>query len=577
MAITNKIRVFFNLDAIGEKFDFFKLTTSEKYIPRGAYLLDKPQTALKALSVAFDYGRSAFVMFPKGAMGKGELISQIGDERISISSLHPSEIKEYILVRLFLYALGNYVSDEYQFNNLTGKLYLNQPEFAAKNGKSIMALGIDVDQNLCMSIEATTFTLLSVFKGKSAKKLAGSDYPKYILGSNGKLRRCLQADAGDKVYIRKGMPGRKAEYPFLSLRPEEARNTKSYYLYSTISQLRKRFGELLQIELCSLRKTAGVGTRLDSGFVERSIAKLSPVPVVAVDKVEDDLYREDFKRLVESISKRLGKPIEIAGDIVPGAANIVFIHSKDYYEEITDPYAALPREEVIQCVTVEDTMNKIIKDSAAVINTIIKEIAIKTDLVAGSISLDDWSAFGFEGNWYFGTEIDRNRYFMEVRKDGTFAFHLPQSFGGFKDEIVSGLNEEMDGYDSKGKTIIANDKGDICLISRTNLFCLPSQEVFSLSEISRSKQSRDALLEGVVDINLFEENGKTYYSSGMIGAGMNTGMPHASILYSVETIKGKSIIADLLATMSVMFVKYNGFTVLPYPVKYLREYIKTIQ
>ena len=34
----------------------------------------------------------------------------------------------------------------------------------------------------------------------------------------------------------------------------------------------------------------------------------------------------------------------------------------------------------------------------------------------------------------------------------------------------------------------------------------------------------------------------------------------------------KNIAYDLLELMCVAFVKYNSFTVLPYPVKYLGEY-----
>ena len=55
---------------------------------------------------------------------------------------------------------------------------------------------------------------------------------------------------------------------------------------------------------------------------------------------------------------------------------------------------------------------------------------------------------------------------------------------------------------------------------------------------------------------------------------MNASIPKANLLYKVTVVNGRNIIESVLGMMSVMFVKYNNFTVLPYPMKYLREYIK---
>ena len=82
------------------------------------------------------------------------------------------------------------------------------------------------------------------------------------------------------------------------------------------------------------------------------------------------------------------------------------------------------------------------------------------------------------------------------------------------------------------------------------------------------------MLEGIVDICFYEKDNQHYYSSGMVGKGMNTGIPKASLIYKVDLLKGQNILESLLKTMSVAFVKYNSFTVLPYPFKYLREYIE---
>ena len=43
--------------------------------------------------------------------------------------------------------------------------------------------------------------------------------------------------------------------------------------------------------------------------------------------------------------------------------------------------------------------------------------------------------------------------------------------------------------------------------------------------------------------------------------------------YNINVIKGQNFIEDILETMAVSFVKYKSFTVMPYPTKYLNEYI----
>jgi hypothetical protein len=105
---------------------------------------------------------------------------------------------------------------------------------------------------------------------------------------------------------------------------------------------------------------------------------------------------------------------------------------------------------------------------------------------------------------------------------------------------------------------------------------LPNKSVLEKGNISRSKESRLNNLSGIVDINLFNYNDSIYFNSGIVGSGMKYGIPKASLLYKVDVIKGKNIFMDLLNTLSVSFVKYNSFTVLPYPIKYLNEYINMI-
>lgn len=572
MAITNQLAVSFDYRKIDGSFDIFQLTTSDKFIARGAYLLDKPIVSLKARSVVFDYGRTAFLMFSSGQITKSDLAEAIGDETISIKTVPSSGLKDYILLRLFLYSLANYQSEGNCFNNLTGKLYLNRPEWAKPKSRAIMALAIDVDQDLCMSVEATTFTSLSRFQNDKKAKF---EYPKYIIENNGKIRRVLTTDSGQEIYIKKGIPGRKAEYPFFTLWREKMRETKAWFFFKVLRDISARYSEFLTVSPTDIKVVKQVVTKRDSKFVETALSILSTKQLAVIDWTREPLYADDFIDLKSSLEKAVGRPFDVLGEPSKDHCSVMLIHDRETYGKgEDDPYSKIDRNSVVQCVTVEESLNKVIDEKTAVINTIIKELAIKSDLMDGAIRMDDWPSFGFDGDWIFGTQIDKSFYFLRVHPDGSMGFYMPTAFfGDTGDPELDRMISLADDSKAKGKTIIADHKGNVILISRTSRYCLPNPEVFDLNQTSHSKEAREKYLTGVVDINLFDVDGRCFYNSGIIGSIMQPGIPKASLLYEVETLAGENIIESLLSTMSVMFVKYNSFTVLPYPVKYLREFI----
>lgn len=49
------------------------------------------------------------------------------------------------------------------------------------------------------------------------------------------------------------------------------------------------------------------------------------------------------------------------------------------------------------------------------------------------------------------------------------------------------------------------------------------------------------------------------------------GLPHMVHLREIRALQGKNLMDELLPLMDVDFVRYNNYTVLPFPLKYLRE------
>ena len=577
MAIINRLLVQFNYESIDRLYDFYVLTTSDKYINNGAYVLDKPIESLKAESVVFDNGRSLFLMFKKGIIDRFSLMNQIEDIKISTKQVLAHELKEYILFRLFLYSLNNFNSDEIKFNNITGKFYVTSPKWIAKNKKTFKALNINVDQNLYIIGEASTFTLLSLFVNKKSL----FDYPKYDFSNkNGSLKRVLHPD-NDNVYIRKSLFGKKAEIAFFDFSAKGLTNNKVYYIYRVLDLLKKKFEGLCSFVFEELDIIKTIGKNSDEKFDENVKSILAFKDINLINWSNNEEYKDEFGGLLSLFSYgRLGQ-VSSTNKIVSGAYNLVYLHNKEYYEQnkFNDPYKNFSPNEVIQHVTIEDSADKLINNNEAIYNTILKEFLIKDDIVNRKrISLDDWSSFGFTEDYIFGKEKDGIHYFIVVAPDGSFdLIHKTNNLTSFNNPTLDKCSDYLTNNRGKEKTVIANPNGDVIVVSRTASFALPNHKIFEVDKIGRSKEERERYLSGVVDINLYEKNGKTLYSVGVKGSGMNTSIPKAAHLYQVDVIEGTNFVEELMETMAVSFVKYKSFTVMPYPIKYLNEYILMIE
>ena len=120
------------------------------------------------------------------------------------------------------------------------------------------------------------------------------------------------------------------------------------------------------------------------------------------------------------------------------------------------------------------------------------------------------------------------------------------------------------------KMIVSDEEGNVNIVYNSGFIPLPRKELFDTNS-PRNKESRDEYLAGVLDVNSYE--GGLQYSAGPIGKGVNMSIPSAPNIYDIKIQNGENIIFDLIETLGVQFVKYNNFTVLPYPFKYLREWI----
>ena len=127
--------------------------------------------------------------------------------------------------------------------------------------------------------------------------------------------------------------------------------------------------------------------------------------------------------------------------------------------------------------------------------------------------------------------------------------------------------------------MIIDSKGQINVIKDTGIITLPeSDEIKTLlasgDTALRGKARREELLSSCLDIKTYEDSGRLYYFVGTIGEGMRAKIAKASNVRCIEGYnKGPILFNQLLPTMNIPFVHNNQLTVIPFPFKYLREYL----
>ena len=132
----NKLSYRLDKQAIASEYDLFTIETSDKYIKRGAYILDAPTLNRNVKSIVFESGRRALMMMhkdDKNCFLIKELISGVEEgSKLSVAETKIQDIQDCVLLQLLLNALSSYDSNILKFNNLTGHLYCFHPEWVRK-------------------------------------------------------------------------------------------------------------------------------------------------------------------------------------------------------------------------------------------------------------------------------------------------------------------------------------------------------------------------------------------------------------------------------------------------------------
>ncbi len=578
-----------------QKYDLYCIETTDKYIQGGAYILDSPSLNSDIKCVQYSSGRTLIIMMLHKDANKMILrkwLNEVeGGNKLSFHDCNVDDLSDNVLLQLMFNALSSYDSDFLKYSNLTGHLYCFHPDWL-KHGKDrgsdiiwkVPCFEIKVSKNCCLGMDVRTFTSERLKKSISFGKRKFEDYPKYVFGKNYTLRRKLPGDSED-AYIMRQVDGCKTEIPFLDIKDEKHFDRcKVAVLEKIRGTFNSQYDSIANIEF----GYSNIAKRID---YKKNAAKendrrirevLNTTGIHIVDRIGDgysERFCDDMRNL---INRKYGVQATIGKRIKKSSLNICVIHNVEYYDGTEDPHDKEYSGVAVQHVTLEDFSD----NAEFAIDTVVHEVIIKRDIVDGRISLFDWDSTGLNEEVSFGIEEqigDEYRYFfMCVRPDGSFEIK-EQEFTLFEmNEYTDCVNifEDARTASETIKGLIRNQHGEINIIKDTGIITLPETGEIKLllSEGDtklRGREKREELLSSCLDIKTYNDNeGRYCYFVGTIGEGMRWSIPRAANVRCIEGYNGAPLMFDkLLSTMSVTFVRNGQLTVLPFPFKYLREYL----
>lgn len=594
---TNKISYMLNYAEYDNRYDLFCIETSEKYIKRGAYILDAAVLCDGIKAIKFESGRKVTVLMSKNQDNSAklkDLIKCVDDgDKLIFSKLEIKEVEDYILIQLLLNSLGSYDSDYLRFNNLTGHLYCFHPSWI-RHGKDrgtdviwgLQSLEIAVTPALSLTLSVRSFSSELLKNKITFKNKKFEDYPKYVFTANQTLSRKL-SDNSEIGFIMRQIDGEKKEITFLNLQSlEKFEQTKMGVLSRIIDLFNDKYSEVCQLdfEKQEILERIDYTRAVQRENINRISAVLADCGINIVDQICDDyseMFCDNMRELFESkysINARIGKRVK------KDKLNIVLIHNAEYYNGTNDPHDREYKDVAIQYVTLEDFADS----SEFAIATVAHEVIIKRDIVDNKISLFSWDMLGFSEDVSFGMEFeikdDKRYFFMIVHPDGSFDFK-EQEFTLFEMNEYTELVDVFEQAKTASETVkgvVRYEDGAVNVIKDTNLFTVP--EIGQIKDLLyhsdnklRGKERREELLSSSLDIKMFGEGEEKYYFVGTIGEGMKPSIQRSAVIRKVQGVNGAQIkLEKLLPLMNVSFVHNGQLTVIPFPFKYLREYVKMI-
>ena len=402
------------------------------------------------------------------------------------------------------------------------------------------------------------------------------------------MRRKLNVD-NETAFIQRQVEGEKTgSIDFLRVNSlEDFEKSKMGVVGVIVEQFNSKFSGLAEIGFADISEYDSLNydnsVKKENAAIIQSV--LAEANIRIVDGIGDDVSKEVCKQIQDKLLENYMLSAQIGKRITKGHLNIYLIHNADHYSDGNDPYRKSYPDTAVQHITLEDFAGNI----KYALSTVIHELLIKSDLKAGKISLFDWEGLKFTEDIEFGmrSKDDDGReryYFMNIHPNGSFDIKEQELTLFEAEEYIAckDLFTQADNARKKVKGIIRDSHGNINSIVDTGWVTIPEitlihAELRKGNTSLRGKDKREELLTSVTDIHKFNQDNSIYYFVGAIGSGMKYKLHTAANIRKIEPWGDSLILFEkLLPLMNVTFVRNEQLTVIPFPFKYLREYIRSV-
>ena len=526
-------------------------------------------------SIAYETGAVMYILYEKGGYNEEVFSKEVGSKVFSHSLVSPKEIERQVLVKLFMNRLNNFLDNRLSFNNLAGSLFFYDESTIKKKGFRGFKVEVKKEKHandmLYINIAATRFVYITkeeMLKYKTFKTLYTFSDVEHKF-----LRKA--SDDEDEGYINKGFKSNPTKSDFMVLpRKKELENDeintthKVYYYHHTIAlfnEINANYIQLGYMEVPSYKSDLKSPEKIDSII----LSKARKETLYFINTVGDD---EITNKLVDNLCNIFSK-VKYSDAPVKDELNLILIHEPGHYEEGTDPHQNVDRSIPCQHIVYErlDTHTNDYDENGELkikpsLLTALKELFIKRDIIKQKITIEDWKKRPYICDFRFVALNNDKVYAMDIQPNGDLYFENPTAISD---------SEYQDYFkDSNADYLVVSPAGDINTIKKTEGIVLPSEEALFTS--SKTNLIKDSLYDGVFDLHAYKIDDTMYYSSGINNKNYQFELRKAVHLYKIDNYQYKNMYHDLMNLCAVSFINQSGPSVIPYPFKYLREYINMI-
>lgn len=306
--------------------------------------------------------------------------------------------------------------------------------------------------------------------------------------------------------------------------------------------------------------------------------------IYLIDQTGKDV---DLQQLKDYFEPKVGQVL-ISDQVKAGLNISVVLHAKEYQGR--DRYQQSDQEKLVQHIYLDTCFHDGKLTNHPALDNCLKELLVKECIVQQTI--EPLKVQGEPGAEFFYWDVEgQNCWKLAFKDDGNFeitASNLGFDPAGLENPFLqAGLLKEDDTGKKKTRyELLVRIAGVLYGIKPTDFRTIPNKSLYQKIRQEpnfrsyRNNQGLNEYLSGMIYENHWLHAGRVYFNVGKIGKGMNSSIERGSVVREISKLSGEieeeeaKKLYRMLKMTQVTFVKYKELTVLPYPLKLLKEAAK---